>query len=144
MTSIKNGPIVRERDATRTRELTRVLLCCLAFSGPVFFYVWEQVTHYQIGQEIQSMDRTRAKLLEEGRKLDLERARLTALGRVETIARRELGFVDGAPVEMVALAGNPGHPAVAGPVEVIASAAATGATAAPEKHAADGLTAIRD
>lgn len=134
---VRNGPIVRERDASRTKELTRVLLCCLAFSVPVFFYVWEQVTHYQIGQEIQTMERERAKLLEEGRKLDLERSRLTALGRVESIARRELGFVDGAPVEMLALGGR-GLPAA--PVEVLASAATPPSAVAgvPDDGARDG------
>ncbi|MFN7971646.1 MAG: cell division protein FtsL [Acidobacteriota bacterium] len=100
---VKNGTIVREADRLRGRELSRVLLFCFLLAVPVFFYVWQQVTLYQMGQQIQQMERKKAKLVEEGRRLDLQRAELTALGRVESIAREELGFVDGAPVEMLAL-----------------------------------------
>ncbi len=117
---VKNGPIVRERDRARPRELGRVLVFCVALSIPVFFYIWEQVTLYQVGQGIQQMERTKAELVEEGRRLDLERAQLTALGRVETIARGKLGFVDGTPVEMLALDAAGRLPLA--PREVIASA----------------------
>ena len=118
MTRIRNGKIVREKDAGKSRELGRVLVLCVLFSVPLFFYVWEQVTHYQIGQQIQQMERQRAVLEEEGRKLDLERARLCALGRVDTIARESLGMVEGRPVEMIALE-NAGRR----PVQFVAQAA---------------------
>lgn len=119
-TTSKNGTIVRERDRSKPRELVSVVMLCIAVTIPVFIYVWAQVTHYQLGQEIQRMDRQRARLIEDGRKLDLERAQLTALGRVERIARDELGFVDATPVEVVALDGRRAN--APKPNEVLASA----------------------
>ncbi len=106
MSTSRNGRIVRERDRSKPQELIIVVLLCVVLSVPVFVYVWEQVTHYQLGHEIQQMERRKAELIEEGRKLDLERAQLSALGRVERIARDSLGFVDGAPVEVVAIRGG--------------------------------------
>lgn len=128
---LKNGPILRERDRSRTQELTRVLLVFVLLAVPVFFYIWEQVQLYQVGQEIQGMERNRARLAEEGRKLDLERSRLVALGRVERIARESLGFVDGMPVQVLALDG-PGHGSRT-PRNLVARAAAPRAPDAPSE-----------
>jgi cell division protein FtsL len=131
MDRTRNGRIVRERDRSRPRELARVLLGFVLLSSPVFFYVWEQVQLYQMGQEIQTMERHAARLAEEGRKLDLERARLVALGRVERIARESLGFVDGLPVEVLAL-GSPHPPREAREVVARAEAPAPGGARSAE------------
>jgi len=94
----RNGRIHREGDPARSRELMRVLICAALLAIPIFFYIWEQVTLYQIGQEIQTMERQRSKLQEEGRALDLRQAELSSLARVERIAQHELHFVEGNPV----------------------------------------------
>jgi hypothetical protein len=47
------------------------------------------------------MSKERERLLEENRKLRLEKAALESLRRVETIARRDLGFVTPAPENVV-------------------------------------------
>ena len=54
-------------------------------------YAWPHLELRQADSEPEQMSRERERLLEENRKLRLEKASLENLRRVETIARRDLG-----------------------------------------------------
>ncbi len=90
--AIDNSQIVRERDPKSSREL--LLLVCLvaALVGAFVLYAWPSVKLRQTALAREQMSREKERLLEENRKLSLEKASLENLRRVETIAVRDLAF----------------------------------------------------
>jgi cell division protein FtsL len=110
---VLNERLVKERDAARVRELRRVLALCAALLVPVLFYVWQQVEYIRTGYRIEALREEKAKLVEWGRKLRLERATLLDLRRIEKVAVERLRLVP--PTEentrKVRLAGESEQPA---------------------------------
>jgi cell division protein FtsL len=77
-----------------------IVLGALLVLGGVL-YAWPHLQLRQAGQEAQGLSREKERLLEENRKLRLEKAALENLRRVETIATRDLGLVPPAPEDTV-------------------------------------------
>jgi cell division protein FtsL len=61
-------------------------------AGAAGLYAWPALEIRRAGQAAIDLDRERELLLEENRKLNLERSALENLSRVETIATRDLGL----------------------------------------------------
>jgi cell division protein FtsL len=98
---VDNSRIVREVDPRSSRDLWALVLLVGALVLALGLYAWP---HYQMRQTINAaakMQRERETLLEENRKLRLEKAALENLRRVETIARRDLGMQPPAPDRLV-------------------------------------------
>jgi cell division protein FtsL len=99
--SIDNSQVVRERDPRAGRELWLLLAVVAALVASLVLYAWPSLELRQAGQARGRMERERERLIEENRKLRLERSTLENLRRVETIATRELGLVTPPPDKVV-------------------------------------------
>jgi cell division protein FtsL len=91
--AIDNSQVVRERDPRSSRDLWWLLTLVMAFSGGLVIYAWPHYELRQIAIAKQQMQRERERLIEENRKLLLEKAALEDLQRVEAIAVRDLGLI---------------------------------------------------
>jgi cell division protein FtsL len=119
--AIDNSQVVREVDPRSSRDLWLLLLLAVALVSGLVLYAWPSLEIRQTTLAREQMSKERERLLEENRKLRLEKAALENLHRVETIARRDLGLVTPAPEKLVVvekpkevpagarLAGGPEH-----------------------------------
>jgi cell division protein FtsL len=95
--SIDNSKVIREVDPRSSRDLWwLILLGAVLVLGGVL-YAWPHLQLREAGREAQELSREKERLLEENRKLRLEKAALENLRRVETIASRDLGLSVPAP-----------------------------------------------
>jgi cell division protein FtsL len=99
--AIDNSQVVRELDPRSSRDLWLLLLLAAALVGGLVLYAWPSLEIRQTTLARELMSKERERLLEENRKLRLEKATLENLRRVETIARRDLGLVTPAPEKLV-------------------------------------------
>jgi len=72
-----------------------------AFLFCLFFYGWQHYRWIQNGYKIEAAQKHREDISELGRQLRLERESLRDLGRIDEIARRELGMVAPSPGQLV-------------------------------------------
>ncbi len=101
--SIDNSQVIREVDPRSSRELFwLILLGAVLVMGGVL-YAWPHLQLREAGKEAQELSRDKERLLEENRKLRLEKATLESLRRVETIASRDLGLRPPAPEDTVVI-----------------------------------------
>jgi len=99
--SIDNSQVIREVDPRSSRELVGLIaLGAVLVLGGVL-YAWPHLQLRQAGQQAQELSREKERLLEENRKLSLEKAALQNLRRVETIATRDLGLAPPAPEDTI-------------------------------------------
>jgi len=95
--AIDNSQIVREVDPRSSREIGWLLLLVGVLVGGLVLYAWPHFQIRQTGRTAEHLSRERDTLLEENRKLQLEKASLENLRRVEAIATRELGLAPPPP-----------------------------------------------
>ena len=94
---IDNSRVVREVDPRSRREIWWLILLVAVIAGAAGLYAWPALEIRRTGQAAIDLDREKERLLEEKRKLNLEKSALENLGRVETIATRDLGLEAPAP-----------------------------------------------
>ena len=109
---VLNQRLVKERDQARARELRRVVWICAAMLVPVLFYVWQQVEYIRYGYQLEQLRSEKNRLTEWNRQLELERATLLSLSRVEKVAAGQLGLVPPSSENTVKirLSGDSGNP----------------------------------
>jgi len=105
--AIDNSQVVREVDPRSSRDLWLLVALVAALAGSLGLYAWPTLMMRRTGTAAEQLSRERERLVEENRKLRLEKASLEDLRRVETIARRELGLNPPAP-ERVVVVERPG------------------------------------
>jgi len=105
-TPIDNSAVVRELDPRSSREIWLLLLLVATLAGGMAAYAWPHFELRQVARERQLLEREKERLLEENRKLRLEKATLENLRRVEMIAVRELGL-EPPPAERVVIVEAP-------------------------------------
>jgi cell division protein FtsL len=88
--------VVRERDRRRLRAMAGMLCLGGVLVAAVLGYVGLQIQRVRVSYELDGLRSARARLEEQGRKLQLEVASLRAFARVDSAARR-LGMVPPAP-----------------------------------------------
>lgn len=103
---IDNSAVVRELDPRASREIWLLLLLVATLAGGMAAYAWPHFELRQVALERQQLEREKERLLEENRKLRLEKATLENLRRVEAIAVRELGLAP-PPAERVVIVEAP-------------------------------------
>jgi cell division protein FtsL len=91
--SIDNSRVVREVDPRANRDLWWLLVLMGVLVGGILLYAWPHLQLRRTGIATEQASRERDRLVEENRKLRLEKAALENLRRVERIAVRELGLV---------------------------------------------------
>jgi len=89
---IDNSRVVREVDPRSRREIWWLILLVAVIAGAAGLYAWPALEIRRAGQTAIDLDREKERLLEEQRKLNLEKSALENLSRVETIATRDLGL----------------------------------------------------
>jgi len=89
---IDNSRVVREVDPRTRREIWWLILLVAVIAGAAGLYAWPALEIRRAGQTAIDLDREKERLLEEKRKLNLEKSALENLTRVETIATRDLGL----------------------------------------------------
>ena len=94
---IDNSRVVREVDRRAHRDLWVLLLVVGVLVVGAGLYAWPHLQHRQTTMETERMNRERERLIEENRKLRLEKAALENLRRVETIAVKDLGMTPPEP-----------------------------------------------
>ena len=99
--AIDNSQVVRERDPRAGRELWLLLLVVSALVAGLVLYAWPSLELRQAAQARARMEKEKERLIEENRKLRLERSTLENLRRVEAIATRELGLLMPPPEKVV-------------------------------------------
>ena len=98
---IDNSQVVREVDPRTSRELVLLLALVASLVGGLVLYAWPNLELRETARQRELMSRERERLLEENRKLRLEKAMLEGLGRIEAIAVRDLGLRPPAPEDLV-------------------------------------------
>jgi cell division protein FtsL len=129
--AVDNSQVVREVDPRASREIWWLILLTAVLVGGLVLYAWPHLQLRQTATEAVELGKARERLIEENRKLRLEKAALENLRRVETIAVRDLGLLPPAPERSIVVE-TPRPPApgmrVAGgkvsPAETAAEAAA--------------------
>jgi cell division protein FtsL len=86
---IDNSGVVREVDPRSRREIVLIILLVAALAAGLGLYAWPALEIRRAGQEGALLDRQKEGLLEENRKLRLEKSSLENLPRVEAIARKD-------------------------------------------------------
>ena len=98
---IDNSRVVRQVDPRSRRELLLLILLVSVLAAGLGLYAWPALEIRRAGQAGAQLDREKQRLIEENRKLRLEKAALENLRRVEQLATRELGLQAPAPERSV-------------------------------------------
>ena len=89
---VDNSRIVRQVDRRARGEVWLVIVLLTLLAGALGLYAWPALEIRRSEQESVLLYREKERMLEQKRKLQLERAALENLHRVETIAARDLGL----------------------------------------------------
>ena len=100
---IDNSGIVRQVDPRSRREILLLILLVAALAAGLGLYAWPALEIRRAQQAGVDLDREKERLIEENRKLRLEKAALENLRRVEGIAGRDLGLAAPAPEQSVVI-----------------------------------------
>jgi cell division protein FtsL len=100
---IDNSQVVREVDPRASRDLWGLAVLVLTLVGGLVLYAWPHLQIRETARAQDRMARQRERLLEENRKLRLERAALQNLRRIETIATRDLGLQSPPPSRVIVI-----------------------------------------
>ena len=98
---IDNSRVVRQVDPRSRREILLLILLVSVLAAGLGLYAWPALEIRRAGQAGAQLDREKERLIEENRKLRLEKAALENLRRVETIAARDLGLAAPLPERSV-------------------------------------------
>jgi cell division protein FtsL len=100
---IDNSRVVRQVDPRSRREILVLIALVIVLAAGLGLYAWPALEIRRAGQTGALLDREKQRLIEDNRKLRLEKAALENLRRVETIAARELGLQAPAPERSVVI-----------------------------------------
>jgi len=98
---IDNSRVVRQVDPRSRREILLLIVLVTLLAAGLGIYAWPALEMRRAGQAGALLDREKERLVEENRKLRLEKAALENLRRVEAIAAKELGLAPPAPERSV-------------------------------------------
>ncbi len=98
---VDNSRVVRQVDPRSRREILLLLVLVTLLAAGLGLYAWPALEIRRAGQTGVELYREKERLLEERRKLQLEKAALENLGRIESIAGKELGLQAPAPEQSV-------------------------------------------
>ena len=98
---VDNSQVVREVDPRSFRDLFSLLMLVVVLVVGLVLYAWPHLEIRQTGMATERMNREKERLIEQNRKLRLEKAALENLRRVESIATRELGMATPSPERVI-------------------------------------------
>jgi cell division protein FtsL len=89
---VDNSRVVREVDPRSHRDLWTMVGLAALLVGGLVLYAWPHLALRQTGMASGQLARERDQLIEENRRLRLEKASLEDLARIESLATRQLGL----------------------------------------------------
>ena len=98
---IDNSRVVRQVDPRSRREIWLLIVLVAVLAAGLGLYAWPALEIRRAGQAGVDLDREKERLIEENRKLRLEKAALENLRRIDSIARKDLGLGAPAPERSV-------------------------------------------
>jgi len=98
---IDNSRVVRQVDPRSRSEILLLILLVSVLAAGLGLYAWPALEIRRAGQAGALLDREKQRLIEENRKLRLEKAALENLRRVEEVAAKELGLTAPPPERSV-------------------------------------------
>jgi cell division protein FtsL len=119
---IDNSRLVRFVAPNHMRECARVVSLGALIALGAFLYAWQHFETIQLRYQLESLRSERSQAAELNQELKLEMAGLRAPGRIDVIARRQLGLTAPVPGQMA--------PMDLPPNAVLAEARPTNASAA--------------
>jgi len=105
---IDNSRLVRPMAPNRMRECARLVLLGGAIALCAFLYAWQHFETIQLRYKLESMRGERSQAAEFNQELKLELAGLRAPGRIDIIARRQLGLTAPVPGQVAPMDLPPG------------------------------------
>ncbi len=99
---IDNSGVVREVDPRSRREIVLMILLVALLAAGLGLYAWPALEIRRAGQEGALLDAQKDRLLEENRKLRLEKGSLEDPARIDAIAKQE-GLAEPAPERTVVI-----------------------------------------
>jgi cell division protein FtsL len=90
-------------DPRSRRDILWLILLVAVLAGGLGLYAWPALEIRRTGLTSVELFREKERLIEENRKLGLEKAALESLRRVETIAVRDLGLAPPAPERSIVI-----------------------------------------
>jgi cell division protein FtsL len=128
-----NARLVREKDRAKARDLRRFVLYGAAIVAPLLVYVWQRVDFLRLSHRVEVLQEQKQDLAEINKRMAVERSLLMSPGRIERVARQQLGLVDPQPEDVRRVAATGGVPGeIGGPVT---SLPADGSSPAPARPA---------
>ena len=109
---IDNSRVVRAGAPRRIRECARLVALGVLLAAFVFLYAWQHFQSIQMSYQLESLKEDQAQAAELNQQLRLEVASLRSPGRIDTIARRDLGLTAPVPGQVAPVQG-PSEPVVA-------------------------------
>jgi cell division protein FtsL len=94
---IDNSRLRRQAAPNRFRECARVLALGGVVAAGGLLYAWQHFQCIQLGYQLEELKGERAQALELQQQLRLEKASLSAPGRIDAIARGQLGLTVAVP-----------------------------------------------
>ena len=105
---IDNSRLVRPMAPNRMRECARLVLLGGAIALCAFLYAWQHFETIQLRYQLESLRGERTQAAELNQQLKLEVAGLRAPGRIDIIARRQLGLTAPVPGQVAPMDLPPG------------------------------------
>jgi cell division protein FtsL len=105
---IDNSRLVRPMAPNRMRECARLVLLGGAIAFCAFLYAWQHFETIQLRYQLESLRGERTQAAELNQELKLEVAGLRAPGRIDLIARRQLGLTAPVPGQVAPMDLPPG------------------------------------
>jgi cell division protein FtsL len=105
---IDNSRLVRPMAPNRMRECARLVLLGGAIALCAFLYAWQHFETIQLRYKLELMRGERSQAAELNQELKLEVAGLRAPGRIDIIARRQLGLTAPVPGQVAPMDLPPG------------------------------------
>jgi len=94
---IDNSRLRRQAAPNRFRECARVLALGGVVAAGGLLYAWQHFQCIELGYQLEELKGERAQALELQQQLRLEKASLSAPGRIDAIARGQLGLTVAVP-----------------------------------------------
>ena len=104
---VVNGPLVKPREPGRFGDLARMTVLGLLLAVPAFLYAGLQAKLHQYRGEVVALEAHADQLDEQRRRLNIELASVSDLGRIEELAREVAGLVDAEQDQVVYLPRTP-------------------------------------
>jgi cell division protein FtsL len=88
-------------DARILSELVRTIVCLAMVAGALLFYLWVRSQIISIGYESQKLSVLEESLRRTQKNLDLDEETLKSPGRIDMIARNQLGMIPLSPAQLI-------------------------------------------